>query len=155
MEAPPPLGATSAGGLEKIDVFPNGWDPPSGWMDSANGFLNAPLSCFVSVETVSVVDPEKRPGFGGVGVPNRSGLGSWWGVLAASPNTFWPPKTAGGALKGFDEVPNVEEVELSVALKRSVEGCSVFDSDDDAAALKILEVLNVVVGGGALKRLEG
>ena len=149
MEAPP-LGA---GGLEKIVVvFPNGCDPPSGWIDSAKGFLNAPLSFFVSVETASVIDPEKRPGFGGVGVPNRSGLGSWWGVLAASPNTFWLPKTAGGALKGLDEVPNVEEVELSVALKRLVEGCS--DSDEDAA-LKILEALNVDVGDGALKGLEG
>ena len=74
--------------------------------------------------------------------------------MAASPNTFWPLKTAGGALKGLDVVPNVEEVELSVALKRLVEGCSVFASDEDAA-VKILEVLNVVAGGGALKRLEG
>ena len=84
---------------------------------SAKGFLKTAASSLGLFESAS--DP-KIPGpfCGGVGVPKRSGLGSWGVALAApSPNTFWlPPNTAAGALKG-SEVPGfIESADDAVAV---------------------------------------
>lgn len=147
-----------------MDVcLPKGLDPARGCIESANGFLNVDSSFgfLGSVEeVVSAAAAPKIPGLGGVGVPNRSGLGSW-GVL--SPNTLLPPNTATGALKGLEgwsDEPNVDVAVLGAALNK--EGCDELKVGAAAldGALKRLEGwpevpnVDVKLGGGALKRLE-